>query len=199
MATSSPVTDEQRLHLFCGLVDRAVQRRAIQERTISAKWNIKLGGPGAPMTVTSDLGDEEDAQGLMLPVRQLLMNGEPTQFYAIANIVERVVVDDELRESNRVNRDSWKRLTAGEIVLQTSAGRSYRGVELFELYAYGGVFHSDPERVIQYEALDDFGRVAVRAEVNTLIGLAIQVAYAERNLIRNGLESGGFRLHGDSE
>ena len=139
--------------MFCRAVQAAMDRRAVQDGTIGSGWKISAR-QGEVITVTNELGDREDARSVIVAVRQLILEKEPTHFYSIANIVERTVRDDQLRDANRTNRESWKRVMRGSMGLVVN-GESFQGLGFFNLYAYGGVFHSDPALVKSFEALEE--------------------------------------------
>jgi hypothetical protein len=108
-AKSRSVSIEDRcgaIALFCELVVKARERRAIEARTMKAELTLHFGqeGPAAE----THLGDEEDARALMIVLRKFLAPAEDVYFNRIANIVELAVTDDEMKEANRHNREGWK-------------------------------------------------------------------------------------------
>src|SRR5260370_1788978 len=100
-------TDAERLRLFCELVAKARNRRAITGPTLEAGFTMHFGRFEGPV-VETQLGDEEDVRSLMTDLRKFLAPKSDANFNRIADIVERAVNDEDMREANRHNRECWK-------------------------------------------------------------------------------------------
>jgi hypothetical protein len=87
-------TDEERLRLFCELVTKARNRRAITGPTLEAGFTLHFGRIEGP-AVETQLGDEEDVRSLMTDLRKFLAPKSDANFNRIADIVERAVTDEE--------------------------------------------------------------------------------------------------------
>ena len=75
--------DEERLLHFVATVDRCISRRAVQERTLRARFSIR-STIGEPVDVEADHGDEEDVRSLMLEFRKLLAKDNDAHFFGTA-------------------------------------------------------------------------------------------------------------------
>ncbi|MCA1603031.1 MAG: hypothetical protein LC776_15820, partial [Acidobacteria bacterium] len=102
----APRSDAERLDLFCTRAERAFTRRAVTAGTIRSEFHVRLL-EGDEMAVTTDSGDEEDVRSLLLEVRKFLSNDD-TSFGRVANILERLLTDEGLKQANRRNRVAWK-------------------------------------------------------------------------------------------
>jgi hypothetical protein len=189
---SAAVDVAYRLRLFCTVVEAAVSRRAVQNNTLQSWWKVS-GGIDKAVTFEADLGDEEDIRSLLLDIRKLLASGEVVHFPAIANLLETRLTDDDLRADARVNRESWKRSLKGGFGLVLN-GTGYDAEAMFNLLANGAIFHSDPDKVAEYERLDEMTRGMMAATVNQMIIDCVRVAQAQRNLVTKALADGSIRL-----
>jgi hypothetical protein len=179
-------TDEERLRLFCDRVAEAVARRAITDRTVSARFTIGWSEEDGLRAVLF-LGDDEDARSLLVAVRPFFSNGDDVHFNRIANIVERLVTDPELHEANRVNRESWKAALAGDLQLSAD-GAHYNHGGCFDLLVNGVLFHHDRDKIAEFERLDPLSQNLVRRNVNGLVLRALRILHVERNLINAAFE-----------
>jgi len=166
--TNSNRSVEERLRTFCRVVQDAVSRRAIQQGTIASGFQLKADR-GQPVQVTTNLGDEEDLRSLMLDVRKFFLNQEAAHFLTVTNLVERRLTDQELKDFNRTNRDSWRSAMNGGIGYQMN-GVAYDAEKMFNLMVNGGLFHYDVWR-------------------------CVQIGHAERNLIVAALDGGLIDLN----
>lgn len=183
--------DETRLRQFCAEVQRLVSRRAIREGTIAASWKVNID-TAAGTTIESNLGDEEDARSLIIDVRRLVLN-DPTSFGRVTNTIERAVTDEELRDANRVNRAQWRKASEVGTAGLVMNGVTYTPRTMFDLYAYGGVFHAgDADKVALWDSLDEMTRTLVLAEVNSYVFRCSTIAHTTRNLIEEGFKRGAF-------
>ncbi len=162
-----------------------MSRRAIQDGTIAAGFNIH-GAIGQSVQFTPDLGDIEDARSLMLDVRKFFLKNEAAHFTSIANILEQRLTDDELRDANRTNRESWKRAKRGGLAFEVH-GTRYDASKMFNLMVNGGLFHFDAALAATWDALDPMSRGLMQAEVHRLVVNSVRITHAERNLIRKAL------------
>jgi hypothetical protein len=182
-------TDAERLRLFCELVEKARNRRAITVPTLEAGFTLHFGRFEGP-AVETRLGDEEDVRSLMTDLRKFLAPGEDVYFYRIANIVERAVTDDEMREANRHNRDGWKIVRTEGLVRSEPHGRTPE--DWFDLLVNGEVFHDDVAKRAEFESLPEDLQAIGRTTVNAMLFRMLQVLWPEKNLIAAGLERESF-------
>ena len=159
-------TDAERLRLFCELVVKARGRRAIKARTIEAGVTFHFGRFEGP-PVETHLGDEDDVRSLMTDLRKFLAADEDVNFNRIANIVERAVTDDEMRDANRHNREGWKVVRTEGLVRSEPHGRTPEA--WFDLIVNGEVFHDDAAKRTEFESLPEDLQAIGRATVNAMI------------------------------
>jgi hypothetical protein len=182
-------TDQERLTLFCAVVEVAIQRPAIQLGTLRSEFTVSAS-QGQEVTVTRDLDDEEHVRSFLLSVRQLLMDSESVFLPRIANILHRRLTDEALRASNSNNRAAWKQAMVGNGIGIHSNERNFSGLEGFKLWAYGGVVHSDPELVGIWNTLGEPATTLIQAGANDLMRRALHIAHCERNIIEHAIEDG---------
>lgn len=169
-----------------------MSRRAIQQGTIGASFSIK-GQRDQPVQFESDLGDIEDVRSLMLDVRKFFLQQEAAHFPSIANILEQRLTDDELRDANRTNRDSWKRASRGGLAFEVH-GTKYDAAKMFDLMINGGLFHFDDQLAATWDGLDPMSQGLMQSEVHGLVINCVRIAHAERNLIEQALAQGQVDL-----
>jgi hypothetical protein len=184
-------TDAERLRLFCELVTKARNRRAITGPTLEAGFTLHFGRYEGP-AVETQLGDEDDARSLMADLRKFLAPGEDVYFDRIANIVERAVTDEEMRDASRRNRENWKIVRTEGLVRSEPHNRTPE--TWFDLIVNGEVFHDDAAKRAEFESLSEDLQAIGRATVNAMLFRMLQVLWPERNLITAGLERGAFRF-----
>lgn len=124
----------------------------------------------------------------MLDLRKFLAPGEDVYFYRIANIVELAVTDDEMREANRHNRESWKIVRTEGLVRSEPHNRTPE--VWFDLIVNGEVFHDDAAKRAAFESLPDDLQTIGRTTVNAMLFRMLQVLWPERNLITAAFERG---------
>lgn len=184
-------TDAERLRLFCELVTKARNRRAITGPTLEAGFTLHFGRFEGP-PVETHLGDEEDVRSLMTDLRKFLAPDEDVNFNRIANIVELAVTDDEMRDANRHNREGWKIVRTEGLVRSEPHNRTPEA--WFDLIINGEVFHDDAAKRAEFESLPEDLQAIGRATVNAMMLRMIQVLWPERNLIAAAFERGAFSL-----
>jgi hypothetical protein len=183
-------SDDERLRLFCDRVARALSRRAVTEGTIAASFNVRWTEDEG-LRIDTNLGDDEDVCSLLLEIRKFFSDREDVYFPRIANIVEQVVADAELREANRANRQSWKRALAGVGGIALHAdGINYTPERCFDVVVNGELFHDDRDKAIAFERLVPEFRAFVLTSVNSLIIQVLGILHAERALITEAFERG---------
>lgn len=174
-------TDVERLRLFCASVDDALNRRAVRQATVSSAFRFQYT-PEEGLSLTTDRGDEEDMRSLLLAVRRFFSAGEDVQFTGIANVVERLVQEPELREANRANRRAWNRLRRGGLHFHVD-GVNYAPEDGFDILVNGKLFHDDAAKAAVYDRLPSIFQQWLLTEVNRMVIDALQVLHAERELI----------------
>lgn len=184
-------TDAERLRLFCELVTKARNRRAITGPTLEAGFTLHFGRFEGPAVETS-LGDEDDVRSLMADLRKFLAPGEDVYFYRVANIVERSVTDEEMRGANRHNREGWKIVRTEGLVRSEPHNRTPEA--WFDLIVNGEVFHDDAAKRAEFERLPEDLQATGRATVNAMLFRMLQVLWPERNLVTAAFERGAFRF-----
>jgi hypothetical protein len=191
MATS--FTPKERLDAFCKVADAAAGRRAIKNGTLAADvtYSVTQGGPE---TVTANHGDEEDFRSLMLDMRKLVLQEEAANFNAIANLLYTRLTLDELRNAAVANRAAWNSAMQGRGALHDDHHQPIRSDRMFEVIAYGGMFHDNPDRIADWEGLDELYKEMYRAEVTVLVTRCVQIASAQRHLIQQALTEGQIDL-----
>ena len=180
--------DEDRLLHYVATVDRCISRRAVQERTLRARFSIR-STIGEPVEVEADHGDEEDVRSLMLEFRKLLAKDDDAHFFGICNLVERRVDDSEMLTYTRSNRDNWKVALSGAINFEHN-GRSLRGESLMDAWINGVLFHSDPAMAAVFEALPHMLSAMMYQDINSMIIECLRAAHAQRNVVNEILENG---------
>lgn len=149
---------------------------------------------GGPETVTANHGDEEDFRSLMLDVRKFVLQEEAANFKAVANLLYMRLTDDDLRDAAVKNHAAWDRAMQGSGVLHDENRQPIRADRMFEVIAYGGMFHDDEDRIADWEGLDELYREMYRAEVTTLVTRCVRIARDQRRLIRGALDDGKIDL-----
>lgn len=182
--------DLNRLRLFAATAARAINRRAIRDGTIRA--GVKLRFDEAGGEVERDVGDEEDVRSLMLEVRQFVSDGEQLHYPAIANILERRLDDDELHAANRENRVRWKQAVVGQMGFSFN-GTSFDALGLFRLYIYGGIFHSDAEKVKTWQLLAEPSQSLALVTINRFLVDVLRVVHATGNIIEKAFTEVSWR------
>jgi hypothetical protein len=171
--------NEQRLALF-----RTVAHQVRSSTLVDGDRRISIAGqfrPSGDMTTSVSLLEEEPFRSLALSVRLVYQNGEPANFYSIANLLGKTG-DQEVRQ--RV-ADSRRRYTAalgspvasmnvqvGEEILALSAR------DVFETWMYTGVFHQDLDRLETYRALQaraEMFRFSVQSTALQLCGRVLDL------------------------
>lgn len=130
--TTQRRSDVERLRLFCDRVNRTLAR-AVQDGTIRAKWELRSSAENG-MSLATDFGDDEDVRSLLLDVRRFFSDGEDVFFNAIANVVERVVQDDELLDSRSARSSSSCWTKAFRAACRTGEADVWRWCSLSCLY-----------------------------------------------------------------
>jgi len=176
---------------LCELVAKARGRRAITGPTIEAGFTLHFGRFEGP-AVETQLGDEDDVRSLMADLRKFLAPGEDVYFHRIANIVERAVTDEEMREANRHNREGWKIVRTEGLVRSEPHNRTPE--TWFDLIVNGEVFHDDEAKRAEFESLPEDLQAIGRATVNAMLFRMLQVLWPERNLVTAAFERGAFRF-----
>lgn len=134
---------EEQLRLFCQRVESALARRAVRNGTIAAEFSLRYTSDEG-LRLETNLGDDEDVRSLLLEVRKFFADREDVHFPHIANLVERFVDDDELRDANRVNRQGWKQaLGRGSGIALHANGVNYNPERCFDIVINGQLFHDD--------------------------------------------------------
>ena len=174
-------SDEERLRHFVHVVERCVDRRAVQQGTIRASVKIRAG-EGQGIEVESDHGDAEDVRSLLVEFRKLLADNDDASFYGICNVLYRRVVDEEMRECVRSNREAWQTIFRGQVSL-VKGDRKIAGRALIDVWLNGVVFHSDPADAAFYGSLDPISLALFQQEVNSMVMEGLRVAHVQRNLI----------------
>lgn len=190
--TTTTRTIEHRLITFCRVAEDAVSRRAIQQGTIGAAWSLR-GQVDEPVELTTDLGDIEDVRSLLLDVRKFFLNDEAAHFPSVANILEKRLTDNDLRDANRTNRRSWKNTMEGGLVYNHN-GTCYTAERMFDLMVNGGMFHFDDVLAATWDGLDPMSRGMMQAQVHGLVLNCVAIAHAQRNVIRQALNHGSLDL-----
>ena len=183
----------ERLEAFCRVADAAVSRRAITENTLVADVTYSVTQGGAE-SVTADHGDEEDFRSLMLDMRKFVLQEEAANFNAVANLLYMRLTDDALRDAAVKNRAAWDNAMQGDGVLHDENRQPIRADRMLEVVTYGGMFHDNPDRIADWDALDDLFKEMYRAGVSTLVTRCVDVVRAQRNLIQKALDEGKLDL-----
>lgn len=176
---------QERLDAFCANADSASSRRAIADGTLASMMMIVVA-EGEKPEVEIDSGDEEDFRSLLMDVRKFTMQ-DATNFAALANQLVNRLNDPSLREAAKQNQKAWKDVQKGRGMLTSSDGQNVRADHMFEVVAYGGMFHHDPTKVAEWNALDDIDRGVYRTQVAEYLARCVDIARSQRNIIRAAL------------
>lgn len=106
-----PLTDLEALDLFVDLADELAATRLIRAG-FETSLVIRAGGLGR-MTVTAPAPDEDDFRSMLLALRKLIADGEPTHIGRIHNLIEKHVLDPALVAAARESRSILAGATAG--------------------------------------------------------------------------------------
>lgn len=152
------------------------------------------GGHDEPLAHEVTLGDDEDLRSALLDVRKFLAEKEDVFFPRVANAVERLVTNAELREANAANRATWRRLLEGGGMLTIVIdNRAYTPERLFDLVINGGLFHDDKAKSEEFATFTPLMRDLALHNVNRLVIELARVLHAERNLVGAAFERGAIR------
>ena len=110
--------------------------------------------PDSEPNVEADHGDDEDFRSLLVHVRKFVMNDEPACFYRVANELQTRLTDVALRNLSTANRNAWKKSWGPGDALRDGNWAFITRERMFNVYAYGGVFHDDPARKAEWTSLD---------------------------------------------
>jgi hypothetical protein len=171
------------------LVVKARSRRAIEARTLKAGLTLHFGQVEGP-AVETQLGDEDDVRALMIDIRKFLSPREDVYFIGIANIFDRSVTDEEMREASRHNRKAWKIVRTEGLIRSEPHGR--RPEEWFDLIVNAEIFHNDAAKQSEFESLPEDMQAIARATVNAMMLRMLPVLWAEKNVIEAAFERGAF-------
>lgn len=137
------------------------------------------------------MGDDEDVRSLLLEVRKFFADREDVHFPHIANLVERFVDDDELRNANRVNPQGWKQaLGRGSGIALHANGVNYNPERCFDIVINGQLFHDDAAKAAEFERLPSQFQGWVLTNVNAVVLAVLGILQAERNLIMEAFDRG---------
>lgn len=164
----------------------------MQEGTLRSSWTIG-GSVGEPATYSADIGDEEDLRSLLLDVRKLVMTNDDAHFPGISNLLELRLTDDELRDANRFNRESWKVQMGGGSIRMVVDGVVLTNLRAFDLYVNGSVFHNDESIEAAWMRLGPL-QAAALAHVTAMVTECVAIAWAERNVVLAALSNGLVNL-----
>lgn len=173
-------SDAQKLNLFVERVERAVDRRAVKEKTIRAHFSVDANAEHAAFT--ADSGDEEDLRSLLLDFRSFLAPQEDVHAYRIFNILELRLTDDELKRAARENREDWKKILAGRARAVVNS-RAYSAEDAFNLIINGDLFHMDVQKAEEYAGLPQPIRLMLQTQMVQLVIYGLGVLWATRNII----------------
>jgi hypothetical protein len=177
---ASTRTDAQKLDLFVKRVDRAVDRRAVKEKTIRAYFSVDTSHEQTAFT--GDTGDEEDMRSLLLDFRSFLAPKEDVHAYLIFNILEVRLTDDELKQHARDNRQDWKKVLAGNTHAVVD-NHAYSAEDAFNLIINGDLFHMDEEKTREWARMPQPIRLMLQAQMVQLVIYGLSVLWATRNIV----------------
>jgi hypothetical protein len=185
-------TDEERLRLFCDLVNKALARRAVADRTMRSGLTMRFGQFEGPQ-VETNLGDQDDTHALMIDVRKFVAKKKDDDvfFPHITAVVARAVTDDELRAANANHRANWK-LVLKEGLVQIDDGQYRTPAAWFDLIMNGEVFHNDSSKLTAFQSLPDDVQAIARASVNAMLVRVLHILRSERLLIEEAFERDAF-------
>jgi len=150
--------------------------------TIALKYAFEMEGP-----------DEEDYRSFLLGLRPFLLKKDPLHFESISADLQGRLTDDELKDACARNRKDWKQVLKGQDVLHVGA-KEYVAVDLFELIAYGELFHVDAARQAEFALLPKPAQDMARFNMFSFGFDAVRVLITQENVIARALETNALDL-----
>ncbi len=185
MASARGATD--RLKLFVDRVDRTAGRRAIVDQTVRAHFSLRSDAEAGASTFTTDAGDEEDLRSLLLDFRSFLSPTEDVFANRIFNILEQTLLDEELKQANRQNREAWKLACHGYISVVVNE-KVYTAEQCFDLIVNGDLFHMDEQKAAEFSSLPLVMRSMMSQQMISLVLNGLQALWSTRNIAAIALE-----------
>jgi hypothetical protein len=187
------MTPSERVASFATAVDRMLDRRLVQDGSLSINFTLEWQD-GGPLQVNVVEPDEEDLRSFLLDFRKFVSKKEALYVDRVHNELYRAVDDPGLRAELDRAKQLWRSARRRGAIHLVVDDDQFAPEQLLDLWINGRYFHDDDAKqreLARLEAAEPMARLARHAMLDLVIEATKYLRFL-RDLIRHAEATGAL-------